>query len=172
MGRRAAVVLCVTAALMGPGNPAGASAGTTAPDLSPRPDALVYVANLHSDTVSVVDTGTGTVVMHPVRRQRRVRHRLSGPDRHRNGHRHHPCRQRTDRSGAHPRLIPGACYAVHGRSFSGLRTAQMCVIRPSARPNAATVTVTPPRWATRPGRPLTERSRSVMPGALLPISTM
>ncbi|MFE6840488.1 hypothetical protein ACFVFI_37420, partial [Streptomyces sp. NPDC057705] len=61
LARRAAVVLCVTAALMGPGNLAGASVGTTAVGLSPPPGALVYIANLHSDTVSVVDTGTGTV---------------------------------------------------------------------------------------------------------------
>ncbi|MFE2163754.1 YncE family protein [Streptomyces sp. NPDC059447] len=62
MGRRAAVVLCVTAVLMGPGSPAGASAGTAAAGQSPRADALVYIADLHSDTVSVVDAGSGTVV--------------------------------------------------------------------------------------------------------------
>ncbi|WP_263399218.1 YncE family protein [Streptomyces venezuelae] len=62
MGRRTAVVLCATAALMGPGGLSGASAGTPTAGLSPRPDALVYVASLHSDTVSVVDTGTGMVV--------------------------------------------------------------------------------------------------------------
>ena len=33
--------------------------------------------------------------------------------------------------------------AVQGRSFSGLRTAQMCVIRSPATSNANTVTVTP-----------------------------
>lgn len=63
-------------------------------------------------------------------------------------------------------------HSVQGWSFSGLRTAQMCVIRPSARPNAATVTVVPPRRATRPGRPLTELTWSVMPGAMSPIATM
>jgi YVTN family beta-propeller protein len=62
MRQRAAVVLCVTAALMGPGSLDGAAAGTPAAGLSSRPDALVYIANLHSDTVSVVDTGTGMVV--------------------------------------------------------------------------------------------------------------
>ena len=33
---------------------------------------------------------------------------------------------------------------VQGRSFSGLRTAQMCLIRSPATSNAATITVTPP----------------------------
>ncbi|MGT2532360.1 YncE family protein [Streptomyces nojiriensis] len=68
MGRRAAVVLCTTVALMGPGSPAGiasagtAATGTAAAGTSPRPGVLVYIADLHSDTVSVVDGGTGRVV--------------------------------------------------------------------------------------------------------------
>ena len=37
--------------------------------------------------------------------------------------------------------------------------------------NAYTVTVTPSIWATRPGWPLTVRSRSVRLGALLAMST-
>ncbi|MFB8000484.1 YncE family protein [Streptomyces sp. NPDC056002] len=52
----------MTAALMGQESLAGASAGTSAAGLSSRPGALVYIANLHSDTVSVVDTGIGRVV--------------------------------------------------------------------------------------------------------------
>ena len=49
---------------------------------------------------------------------------------------------------------------VQERSLSGLRTAQMCLIRSPARSNANTVTVTPPSCcATRPGWPLTVRSR-------------
>ncbi|MFG2818647.1 YncE family protein [Kitasatospora sp. NPDC048365] len=56
MGRRAAVVLCVAAALMGPGGLAGAADGTL------RGDVLVCVADLRSDAVSVVDPGTGVVV--------------------------------------------------------------------------------------------------------------
>ena len=60
---------------------------------------------------------------------------------------------------------------VQGRSLSGLRTAQMCLIRSPATSNANTVTVTPSCWATRPGWPLTVRSRIVMlPGARLAIS--
>jgi hypothetical protein len=55
---------------------------------------------------------------------------------------------------------------VQGRSLSGLRTAQMWVIRPPATANANTVTVTPSCWATRPGWPLTLRSRILtLPGA-------
>jgi hypothetical protein len=46
---------------------------------------------------------------------------------------------------------------LQGWSFSGLRTAQMCLIRPSATSDAHTVTVTPSCWATRPGWPLTVR---------------
>src|SRR5215813_2380389 len=55
--------------------------------------------------------------------------------------------------------------AVHGRSLSGLRTAQMCLIRSPATSNANTVTVTPSCWATSPGWPLTVRSKIVRPGA-------
>ena len=54
---------------------------------------------------------------------------------------------------------------VQGRSFSGLRTAQMCLIRSPATSNANTVTVTPSCWAIRSGWPLTVRSRRVRPGA-------
>ena len=36
-----------------------------------------------------------------------------------------------------------ADHVVHGRSFSGLRTTQMCLIRSPATSNANTVTVTP-----------------------------
>ena len=50
---------------------------------------------------------------------------------------------------------------VQGRSFSGLRMAQMCLIRPPVMSNASTVTVTPSCWATRPGWPLTVRSKIV-----------
>ena len=60
--------------------------------------------------------------------------------------------------------VPSACAcppAVQGRSLSGLRTAQMCLIRPPATSNAYTATVTPSCWATRPGWPLTVRSRIV-----------
>jgi O-acetylserine/cysteine efflux transporter len=61
---------------------------------------------------------------------------------------------------------------VQGRSFSGLRTTQMCLIRPPATSNANTVTVTPSCSATSPGWPLTARSRNVMvPGFRLAIST-
>ena len=61
---------------------------------------------------------------------------------------------------------------VQGRSLSGLRTTQMCLIRSPATSNANTVTVTPSCWATRPGWPLTVRSRIVMvPGARSAIST-
>ena len=55
--------------------------------------------------------------------------------------------------------------AVQGRSLSGLRMIQMRVIRSAATSNANTVTVTPSCWATRPGWPLTVRSRIVRPGA-------
>ncbi|WP_245691652.1 YncE family protein [Streptomyces katrae] len=55
MWRRAAVVLCAAAAMTGQGHPAGASAGTPSA-------ALVYVADLHADTVSVVDPAAGRVV--------------------------------------------------------------------------------------------------------------
>src|ERR1700691_373800 len=55
-----------------------------------------------------------------------------------------------------------ACQPViQGRSLPGFRTAQMWVIRSSAIRNANTVTVTPYCWATRPGWPLTVRSRNV-----------
>src|SRR5262249_28774871 len=61
---------------------------------------------------------------------------------------------------------------VQGRSFSGLRTTQMCLIRSPATSKANTVTMTPSCSATRPGWPLTVRSRNVMvPGARLAIST-
>jgi O-acetylserine/cysteine efflux transporter len=61
---------------------------------------------------------------------------------------------------------------VQSRSFSGLRTTQMCLIWPSATSNANTVTVTPSCSATSPGWPLTARSRNVMlPGLRLAIST-
>ncbi len=53
--------------------------------------------------------------------------------------------------------------AVHGRSLSGLRTAQMCVIRSSATSNAYTATATPSCSTTRPARPLTVCSRTVRP---------
>jgi hypothetical protein len=56
--------------------------------------------------------------------------------------------------------------AVQGRSFPGFNTAQMCVIRSPATANAYTATVTPSCCATRPGRPLTVRSRILtLPGA-------
>ena len=42
----------------------------------------------------------------------------------------------------------------------------MWLMRPPAMSNATTVTVTPSCWTTRPGWPLTVRSRSVEPGAL------
>ena len=38
-----------------------------------------------------------------------------------------------------------------GRSFSGFRTTQMCLMRSLATSNAITVTVTPSICATRPG---------------------
>src|SRR5215475_6059493 len=68
---------------------------------------------------------------------------------------------------------PGSAQpVVQGRSFSGLRTTQMCLIRSPATSNANTVTMTPSCSATRPGWPLTVRSRNVMvPGARLAIST-
>lgn len=65
-----------------------------------------------------------------------------------------------------------AIRSFQARSFSGLRTPQMRVIRPSAISNAATFTVRSPRSATRPGRPLTDRTRSSMPGARTPMSVM
>ena len=57
---------------------------------------------------------------------------------------------------------------VQGRSLSGLRTAQMCVILSPTTSNANTVTVTPSCWATRPGWPLTVRSRIVRPPGTRP----
>ncbi|MGA8112679.1 MAG: hypothetical protein WCA46_03340 [Actinocatenispora sp.] len=48
-------------------------------------------------------------------------------------------------------------------SFPGLRTTQIRVIRSPATSNANTVRVTPSCRATRPGWPLTVRSRTVMP---------
>lgn len=56
---------------------------------------------------------------------------------------------------------------AQGRSFSGLRTTRIRVTRPSETPNEATVITTPARRATRPGTPLTDRSRSSSPGALM-----
>lgn len=56
------MVLCVAAALMGPGRPAVAGGGAEADGLSARHDALVYVADLESDTVSVVDAPNGLAV--------------------------------------------------------------------------------------------------------------
>ncbi len=54
----------------------------------------------------------------------------------------------------------------HGRSLSGLRTAQMRVIRSSpATSNANTVSILPPDSTTRPGSPFTVRSRIVRGGA-------
>src|SRR6266702_4253937 len=48
----------------------------------------------------------------------------------------------------------------------------MCLIRSPATSNANTVTMRPFCWATRPGWPLTVRSRNVMlPGVRLAIST-
>ncbi len=61
---------------------------------------------------------------------------------------------------------------AHGRSFSGLRTTQIRVTRPSEMSNEATVMTTPARRATRPGTPLTDRSRSSSPGALSAMATM
>ena len=63
-----------------------------------------------------------------------------------------------DRQGAGQRV-------VQGRSLSGLRMAQMWVIRSPVMANANTVTVTPSCWAIRPGWPLTVCSRSVRLGA-------
>ena len=67
----------------------------------------------------------------------------------------------------------GTCQlGAQGRSLSGLRTTQMCLIRSPATSNANTVTVRPSCWATRPGWPLTVRSRNVMvPTARFAIST-
>ena len=50
---------------------------------------------------------------------------------------------------------------AQGRSFSGLRITQMCLILSPATSNANTVTVRPSCWATTPGWPLTVRSRNV-----------
>lgn len=44
--------------------------------------------------------------------------------------------------------------------------------RPSATSNEATVMTAPACWATRPGTPLTDRSRSSSPGALSAMATM
>jgi hypothetical protein len=44
------------------------------------------------------------------------------------------------------RMRPNAAVHTQGRSFSGLRMAQMCLIRSSATSNANTVTVTPSCW--------------------------
>jgi hypothetical protein len=57
-------------------------------------------------------------------------------------------RVRLTRPGTHSAVCPCTPASerqpvVQGRSFSGLRTAQMCVIKPPARSNANTVTVTP-----------------------------
>jgi hypothetical protein len=61
---------------------------------------------------------------------------------------------------------------VQGRSFSVLRATQMCLIPSPATSNANTVTVAPSTCATRPGWPLTVRSRSVaFPGVRLASST-
>jgi hypothetical protein len=60
-----------------------------------------------------------------------------------------------------------ACQPVaQGRSLPGLSMAQMRVIWSPAIWNAYTATVMPSCWATRPGWPLTVRSRSLtLPGA-------
>lgn len=49
-----------------------------------------------------------------------------------------------------------------GRSFSGFRTAQICLIRSPAISNANTVARLPSCCATKPGRPLTVHSRNVV----------
>ncbi|MEU5868356.1 hypothetical protein ABZ815_44800 [Nonomuraea sp. NPDC047529] len=46
-----------------------------------------------------------------------------------------------------------------------MRTAQKWLIRSFATSKAITATVTPSCWATRPGRPLTVRSRIARPAA-------
>ena len=61
---------------------------------------------------------------------------------------------------------------VQCRSFSGLRTVQIWLMRSPTMSNAITITVTPSRWATRPGRPLTVRSSIVIPGARPAMSTV
>jgi hypothetical protein len=60
--------------------------------------------------------------------------------------------------------------AVHVRSFSGLRTAQIRLSQSPAMSTAYTGTVTSSCCATRPGRPLTVRSRivrlDILPGEI------
>lgn len=56
--------------------------------------------------------------------------------------------------------------------MSGFRTAQILVIRSSATSNAATVTATPSCVATRPGLPLTVRSRIVSSGMCRAMPTL
>src|SRR5262249_49187830 len=51
---------------------------------------------------------------------------------------------------------------IHGRSLSGLRMTQIRLIRPPATSNANTEMTRPSSWATRPGWPLTVRSRNTM----------
>ena len=94
-------------------------------------------------------------------------HKASMPD---------PCPSRAPRAAQRitglrgPDGMEGGQPVAQGRSLSGLRIAQMSVIRSPATLNAYTVTVMPSSWATRPGWPLTVRSRIVRPGAPRAIS--
>ena len=45
----------------------------------------------------------------------------------------------------------GLVQVVQGRSFAGLRIAQMCLMRSSEMSKAMTASVTPSRWTTSPG---------------------
>jgi hypothetical protein len=69
-------------------------------------------------------------------------------------------------AGGGPMTWEGCQPTAQGRSLPGLSTAQMRVIWPAAISNAYTATVRPSCWATRPGWPLTVRSRNLtLPGA-------